>query len=72
MNRFRKNVVPFFLILKCFHPTVIIILTCMLQDMEEKSWPPAVLSGVGKFLYNIIMRDIKIDVNIAKVSSKTE
>jgi DNA-directed RNA polymerase len=44
----------------------------MLQNMEEKSWPPAVLSGVGKFLYNIIMRDIKIDVNIAKVNSKTE
>lgn len=41
-------------------------------NMEEKSWPPAVLSGVGKFMYNIIMRDIKIDVNIAKGNSKTE
>jgi DNA-directed RNA polymerase len=40
--------------------------------MEEKSWPPSVLSGVGKFLYDIIMRDIKVDVNIVKVNSKTE
>jgi DNA-directed RNA polymerase len=47
-------------------------LTFTMQDMEEKSWPAAVLSGVGKFMYNIIMRDIKIDVNIAKMNSTTE
>ncbi|XP_021914450.1 DNA-directed RNA polymerase, mitochondrial isoform X2 [Zootermopsis nevadensis] len=41
-------------------------------NMEEKSWPAAVLSGVGKFMYSIIMQDIKIDVNIAKSNSKTE
>jgi DNA-directed RNA polymerase len=46
--------------------------TSLLQNVSEKSWPPAVLIGVGKFLYNIIMRDIKIDVNVAKVNSKIE
>jgi hypothetical protein len=40
--------------------------------VEEKSWPVAVLIDVGKFMYNIIMRDIKIDVNIGKVNSATE
>lgn len=39
--------------------------------MEGKSWPYAVLVAVGRFLYNIIMKDIKIDVNIAKMNSKT-
>jgi hypothetical protein len=40
--------------------------------VEEKSWPVGILIGVGKFMYSIIMRDIKIDVNIAKVNSMTE
>ncbi|XP_039296050.1 DNA-directed RNA polymerase, mitochondrial [Nilaparvata lugens] len=31
--------------------------------VEEKKWPNAVLIGIGKFLYNIILHDIKIDVN---------
>jgi len=48
------------------------IFVCPLQDVEENSWPFAILIGVGKFMYNIIMRDIKIDVNIAKVNSTTE
>ena len=51
---------------------VTVIFVCPLQDVEEKSWPVAILIGVGKFMYNIIMRDIKIDVNIAKVNSMTE
>ena len=55
-----------------FYLRVTIIFVCPLQDVEEKSWPVAILFGVGKFLYNIIIRDIKIDVNIAKVNSATE
>jgi DNA-directed RNA polymerase len=51
---------------------IAVILSYTIQNMEEKSWPAAVLSGVGKFMYNIIMRDIKIDVSIAKMNSKTE
>ena len=56
-----------------FHLHAITInFVCQLQDVEEKSWPVSILIGVGKFMYNIIMRDIKIDVNIAKVNSTTE
>nr|CAD7605425.1 unnamed protein product [Timema genevievae] len=39
---------------------------------ENKSWSNAVLLGVGKFLYNIIMRDIKVDVNITRTNGKTQ
>ncbi|PSN42978.1 hypothetical protein C0J52_13214 [Blattella germanica] len=41
-------------------------------SIEEISWPGSVLIAVGRFLYNIIMKDIKIDVNIAKTNSKTQ
>jgi hypothetical protein len=51
---------------------VTLLFSCTFQNMEEKSWPAAVLSGVGKFMYNIIIRDIKIDVNVAKMNSKAE
>ncbi|KAJ9581673.1 hypothetical protein L9F63_023149, partial [Diploptera punctata] len=44
---------------------------CMLI-IEEKHWTPAVLTAVGKFLYSVIMKDIKIDVNLTKCNSKTE
>ncbi|XP_046990509.1 DNA-directed RNA polymerase, mitochondrial [Schistocerca americana] len=37
----------------------------------EKAWPNNVLNNLGKFLYNIILKDIKIDVNVTKTNSKT-
>lgn len=61
-----------YLCLTFYLHAITIIFVCPLQDVEEKSWPAAILIGVGKFMYNIIMRDIKIDVNIAKVNSTTE
>nr|CAD7399636.1 unnamed protein product [Timema cristinae] len=42
------------------------------RTRENKSWSNAVLLGVGKFLYNIIMRDIKVDVNITRINGKTQ
>lgn len=64
MNRILNN--------KFISVAVTLIFSYTIQNMEEKSWPAAVLSGVGKFMYSIIMQDIKIDVNIAKSNSKTE
>jgi hypothetical protein len=74
--KFQLQVDSFFLLcylcLTFYLHSITIIFVCLLQDVEEKSWPVAILIGVGKFMYNIIMRDIKIDVNIAKVNSTTE
>ncbi|XP_063243144.1 DNA-directed RNA polymerase, mitochondrial [Bacillus rossius redtenbacheri] len=39
---------------------------------EEETWPASAVLGVGKFLYNIIMRDIKVDVNLTRPSSKSQ
>ncbi len=38
------------------------------MDYSEKVWPTAALMGVGKFLYQILMRDLKIDVNVVRTS----
>lgn len=39
----------------------------------EKAWPVAAQVAVGRFLYNILMRDLKIDVNCIKTGKqKTE
>jgi DNA-directed RNA polymerase len=35
-------------------------------------WPNGVLTSLGRFLYGIIMRDVKIDVNIMKPNAKTK
>lgn len=40
------------------------------MDIMERPWPMTVLVGVGRFLYNILMRDIKIDINIVRTNSK--
>lgn len=42
------------------------------QDINEKTWPSSVLSSVGRFLYGIIMRDIKINSQTMKLNTKTE
>lgn len=39
----------------------------------ERKWPSAAQIGVGKFLYNILMRDLKINVNAIRMKPcKTE
>ncbi|CAB0014874.1 unnamed protein product [Nesidiocoris tenuis] len=43
-----------------------------MDDKEIASWPPYVLSGIGRFLYKIILRDIKIDVNIMRPNSSSK
>ncbi|XP_013107948.1 DNA-directed RNA polymerase, mitochondrial [Stomoxys calcitrans] len=40
------------------------------MDIREVAWPSNVLTGVGRFLYNILMRDIKIDANIMRQNQK--
>lgn len=39
-------------------------------DISEIRWPPNVLAAVGRFLYNILIRDIKIDAFIMRHTSK--
>ncbi|XP_013189813.2 DNA-directed RNA polymerase, mitochondrial isoform X1 [Amyelois transitella] len=39
-------------------------------DMEEAPWPLEMKQNVGKFLYNIIINDVKIDVNMFKPKAK--
>ncbi|XP_060878256.1 DNA-directed RNA polymerase, mitochondrial [Metopolophium dirhodum] len=41
-------------------------------EQDDKQWPSTVLNSVGKFLYNIIIKDIKIDVNIMKDNIEEE
>ncbi|EDW87211.1 DNA-directed RNA polymerase, mitochondrial [Drosophila yakuba] len=42
------------------------------MDLPEVPWPSNVLTGVGRFLYNILMRDIKIDAHIMRQKSKAK
>ncbi|XP_014662788.1 PREDICTED: DNA-directed RNA polymerase, mitochondrial-like [Priapulus caudatus] len=35
-------------------------------DVEDSAWPYNVLNGVGKFLYDIIIHEIKIDVSASR------
>ncbi|XP_072944627.1 DNA-directed RNA polymerase, mitochondrial [Epargyreus clarus] len=39
-------------------------------DIEEYPWPVEIRQNIGKFLYNIIINDIKIDVNMFKSKAK--
>ncbi|XP_036320610.1 DNA-directed RNA polymerase, mitochondrial, partial [Rhagoletis pomonella] len=41
-------------------------------DVKYVSWPVNVQSGVGRFLYNILMRDIKIDAHIMRQKGKSK
>ncbi|VVC37456.1 DNA-directed RNA polymerase, N-terminal,Pentatricopeptide repeat,DNA-directed RNA [Cinara cedri] len=41
-------------------------------EIEDKQWSSTILNSIGKFLYNIIIKDIKIDVNIMKDNNKEE
>ncbi|XP_055836437.1 DNA-directed RNA polymerase, mitochondrial [Episyrphus balteatus] len=42
------------------------------MDIIEAQWPKNVLAGVGRFLYNILMRDIKIDSYILRAKNKNK
>lgn len=42
------------------------------MDLPEVPWPTNVQSGVGRFLYNILMRDIKIDAHIMRQKGKSK
>ncbi|KAL4703702.1 hypothetical protein ACJJTC_004117 [Scirpophaga incertulas] len=39
-------------------------------DIAETQWPLEIRQNVGKFLYNIIINDVKIDVNMFKTKAK--
>ncbi|KAM3965715.1 LOW QUALITY PROTEIN: mitochondrial RNA polymerase [Aphomia sociella] len=39
-------------------------------DIEETPWPIETKQNIGKFLYNIIINDVKIDVNMFKPKAK--
>ncbi|XP_068617783.1 DNA-directed RNA polymerase, mitochondrial [Battus philenor] len=39
-------------------------------DLEETPWPMDIRQNIGKFLYNIIINDVKIDVNMFKTKAK--
>lgn len=39
-------------------------------DLEETPWPMEMRQNIGKFLYNIIINDVKIDVNMFKKKAK--
>lgn len=39
-------------------------------DLEETQWPMEMRQNIGKFLYNIIINDVKIDVNMFKPKAK--
>ncbi|CAL8101094.1 unnamed protein product [Orchesella dallaii] len=41
-------------------------------DIGELAWPNSVLSSIGRVLYGIVMRDIKINSQAMKLNSKTE
>ncbi|KAF5291408.1 hypothetical protein FQR65_LT01718 [Abscondita terminalis] len=40
--------------------------------IDHQPWVPTVLQSIGKFLYHIIMHDLKIDVNIMRTNSKNK
>lgn len=42
------------------------------MDVKGSVWPMTVVMGVGRFLYNILMRDIKVDINVIRMNSKTQ
>lgn len=41
------------------------------MNIHDRVWPTAVLISVGRFLYQILIRDIKIDVNYIRNNTKS-
>lgn len=42
------------------------------MNIVDEVWPNMTLLGVGRFLFQILMRDIKIDANALRMNSRTE
>lgn len=42
------------------------------MDIVDQVWPNMTQLGVGRFLFQILMRDVKIDANALRTNSKTE
>lgn len=42
------------------------------MDIIDQPWPVAVVTGIGRFLYQIMMRDVKVDCNALRANSKTK
>lgn len=42
------------------------------MDIVDHQWPVAVVTGIGRFLYQILMRDVKVDGNTIRVNSKSK
>lgn len=40
------------------------------MDIVDKGWPLRILIDVGSFLYEILIRDVKIDTNVMCTNSK--
>ncbi|XP_059618016.1 DNA-directed RNA polymerase, mitochondrial [Phlebotomus argentipes] len=40
------------------------------MDYLNQPWSTNITSAIGKFLYNILMRDVKIDLNVMKLNGK--
>lgn len=42
------------------------------MDIVDQVWPNMTQLGVGRFLFQIMMRDVKIDTNMLRVNSRPE
>lgn len=42
------------------------------MDIVDVIWPSTAVMGVGRFLFQILMRDVKIDANALRPNSRTE
>lgn len=42
------------------------------MDLVDEVWPNTVLLGVGRFLFQILMRDVKIDANVLRANARAE
>ncbi|XP_054160860.1 DNA-directed RNA polymerase, mitochondrial-like [Oppia nitens] len=42
------------------------------ENSRDKQWPYHVQVGVGKFLYDLIIKEVKIDVNVMKPNCKSQ
>lgn len=40
------------------------------MDIVDNTWPLQILVNLGRFLYQILIRDVKIDVNIMRSNSE--
>lgn len=41
-------------------------------DYNDKTWPTPIIISVGRFLYHILMHDVRIDVNATRMNAKSK